>query len=162
MIKLLGTIDNQLILQAYQQLEKDIEWQNYYHDGKQAGLQFHNSHNEWASVESKNPPDSSFNVLNPFFKDTYFEKVITEYNLFRTRLIWLGSNTCYWFHKDRFARVHIPIITNEHSYFIFKTGLIKHLPIGSVYLVDTRLEHTAINGAATPRLHLVGSVANYT
>ncbi len=160
MIKLLGTTDPIIILQAYQDLEKHIEWQNYYHDGKQAGLQFHNSQNEWGLIQSKNPPDISFNNLNHLFKDTYFEYLIQEFRLFRTRFIWLGSNTCYWFHKDKFARVHIPIITNEHSYFIFKNGLIENLKIGSIYLVDTRLEHTAINGAATPRLHLVGSVAN--
>ena len=56
MIELLGTIDPRIILQAYQDLEKDIEWQNYYHDGKQAGLQFHNLQNEWDTLNSCHRP----------------------------------------------------------------------------------------------------------
>lgn len=158
MITLLGHVKIQVLIDTYDQLTDNIKWQHYYHDGKQAGLQFYDSQNEWGNIQSKNPPDSSYNILNPFFKNTYFEQLIEEYNLVRTRLIWLGSNTCYWFHKDKFARVHVPIFTNEHAYFVFKNGTIENLKVGNAYLVDTRLEHSAMNGASTPRLHLVGSI----
>lgn len=162
MIKLLGQIDSQVLIDTYNQLADDIKWQHYYHDGKQAGLQTYDYQNEWASIQNKNPPDSSYNILNSFFKNTYFEQLVNNFNMFRTRLIWLGSNTCYWFHKDKFPRVHFPIFTNEHAYFVFKNGSIEHLKVGYAYLVDTRLEHSAMNGADVPRLHLVGSVTNYT
>lgn len=160
MINLIGKINIDLILKDYNRLEKDIVWQNYHHKGKQAGLQYEHLENQWGSVRSKNSPDLNYNLLNPFFKDTIFEKLINDFHMFRTRFIWLGANTCYYFHRDSYARIHIPIVTSQHSYFIFRNGLIENLELGSVYLVDTRMEHTAINGNEEARLHLVGSVSN--
>lgn len=61
-------------------------------------------------------------------------------------------------HADTTPRVHIPLITNPQSWFIFKNGMTINLDVGKVYWLDTRREHTAINGSDDWRLHLVGVV----
>ena len=72
--------------------------------------------------------------------------------------MWIGPYACYSIHKDDTPRIHVPIITNPECYFVFKQGLLSHLPAGSVYWVDTTKFHTFMNCSDTPRLHIVGIV----
>lgn len=161
MIRILNEIDIEPVLTCYRNLEASIEWQDYSYKGRQSGLQYRNNESQFLSaVGKKFEVESSFDNLNVLYKDTIFEKIINQYNLKRTRFIWLGANACYTFHKDTSPRIHVPIITNDQAFIIFKSGLIEHLSIGKVFWTDTRLEHTANNGGDQWRLHLVGSVPN--
>lgn len=160
MIKLLTNLDIQPILDFYKSAENNITWgEDYISKGKQTGIQYLEGEDPWLSAVGRSKGNElSYDQLNPFFKDTVIEKLINQFNLKRTRLIWSNPWCCYSMHKDYTPRVHIPLITNPQCFFIFKKGLIFHMPAGSVYWTDTRLEHTAMNGSEFPRLHLIGAV----
>lgn len=158
MIKILSHIDVQPLLDEYSRLEKDIQWTDY-GNKKQVGLQFKDEEDPWASAVGTSKGDElAYINLNPFFKDTVFEEVINKYNLIRTRLMWVSPMTCYSMHKDTTPRVHIPMITNPECYFIFKQGIIQHMPAGFVYWTNTVNLHTFMNCSDKPRLHLIGVV----
>lgn len=159
MINLLSNIDVQPLLDEYSRLEKDIQWTEYGHKGKQTSLQHKTDDDPWtSSVGKSRGKELDYTNLNPFFKDTIFEKIINDYKLFKTRLMWVGPYACYSMHRDDTPRVHVPIITNPECYFVFKQGLISHIPVGSTYWVDTTKFHTFMNCSDSPRLHLVGIV----
>ena len=161
MINTISSIDAEQLVSAYNRLEADIQWTDYGHKGQQTGLQYKLDESPWTSAVGKNQgSELDYSNLNPFFKDTKFEEIIIEYNLLRTRLIWVNPFACYSMHLDRTPRIHIPLITNPACYFILNTPtpVIKHLSKGSVYWIDTRRLHTFINCSEHPRLHLVGVV----
>jgi hypothetical protein len=159
MISTIASIDVQPVLDSYNLLEKDIQWTDSGHKGKQAGLQYKDPLNPWdcGNRQTKGSKLSYIN-LNPFFKDTIFEELINQYKLIRTRLMIVGPYACYSMHTDTTPRIHIPLITNPDCYFVFKKGIVQHLPVGLVYWADTTQSHTFINCSDRPRLHLVGIV----
>ena len=158
MIKILSHIDVQPLLDEYSRLEKDIQWTDY-GNKKQVGLQFKDKEDPWASsVGTSRGNELAYTTLNPFFKDTVFEEVINKYKLKRTRLMWTSPMTCYSMHKDSTPRIHIPMITNPECYFVFKAGIIQHMPVGLVYWTNTVNSHTFMNCSNKSRLHLIGVV----
>jgi hypothetical protein len=164
MINTIGSINSTSLVTAYENLEADIQWTDYGQKGRQTSLQYRLGEDPWTSSVGKNHgPETEYSYLNPFFKDTEFEEVIVKYNLLRSRLMWVHPFSCYSMHIDRTPRVHVPLITNPACYFVLnatKDPVIKHLPVNSVYWVDTRRLHTFINCSDQPRLHLVGVVIN--
>jgi hypothetical protein len=164
MIDILRKIDTAPLLEAYKKLEPDVQWTESGHKGRQAGLQNMLGEDAWASAVGKSQGyDLNCSELNPAIKGTVFEDVIKEYNLKRTRLMWVNPYSCYSMHHDKTPRIHIPLITNSVCYFIFNTHKekrIQYLPAGFVYWVDTRHLHTFMNTSDYPRLHLVGVVEN--
>jgi len=159
MINTVASVDIHSVLDAYNSLEKNIQWTEFGHKGKQAGLQYRDLTNLWDCGDGQNKGSKlSYINLNPFCKDTIFEELINQYRLIRTRLMIIGPYSCYSMHKDSTPRIHIPIITNPDCYFVFKQGIIQHLPVGSVYWTDTTQLHTFMNCSDKPRLHLVGVV----
>ena len=161
MIRILNKIDNLSLLNAYYALEQNINWTNFGHSGKQLGLQFKDNEDHWTSAVGPSSGNELLSCnLNPFFKGTVFEDIINEYNLYKTRLMWVGSKTCYSMHRDETPRIHIPIITHPDCYFVFRTGMLQHLSTDNVWWVDTTKTHTFINCSDKNRLHLVGAVKN--
>jgi len=159
MIKSIKLININPLLESYSKIESHIVWTEYGHKGCQAGLQYCDSEDPWSSaVGLSQGRELEYNQLNPFFKDTVFEELIKEYDLKKSRLMWIYPFACYSMHIDTTPRIHIPLITNPECYFVFKNGLIEHLKIGSSYWIDTRLPHTFINCSKHKRLHLVGVV----
>jgi len=162
MIKIIESIDINPILEEYQKIEKGICWTEFGHKGKQSGLQFRVNRDPWTdAVDRAKGAEMTFDQLNPFFRNTLFEGLIEKYNFKRTRLMWMGNFACYSMHSDLSPRIHIPLISNNQSYFVFEQGLVKHLSSGFVYWIDTTRKHTAINGSDHWRLHLVGCVKEY-
>jgi hypothetical protein len=159
MIKVLDSISSSAILTKYTDLELDIQWTDYGHKGKQCGLQFKLGEDAWTSAVGRSKGnETSYTELNPFFKGTVFEELITKYRLLRTRLMWVGPYACYSMHRDETPRVHIPLVTNPNCYFVFKDSAPQHLSVDSVYWTDTRKLHTFMNCSEQARLHLVGVV----
>ena len=159
MIKILSQIDITPLIDEYTRLEKDIQWTDYGHKGKQAGLQYKIDEDPWASAVGKiQGQETPYTNLNPAFKDTVFEEIIDKYKLLRTRLMWVGPYACYSMHKDRAPRIHIPLITNPECYFLFRSGQLTNLKTGYAWWVDTTKPHTFINCSEQHRLHLVGVV----
>jgi len=157
------SIDTKSIIDEYNHLEKEFVWSDYGQGSRQCGLQFADGEDPWTSAVGKTrlTSENSFNNLNPYFKNTIFEKIIDQYNLKRTRLMWIGPYKCYSLHYDLTARIHIPLITDPNCFFVFKNetaSSIFHLPAGYTYWVDTTQMHTFINCSNTFRLHLVGAI----
>lgn len=158
-IQILNPINISPILEEYQKLKDGIVWTEFPQKGKQTSLQYKEGEDPWtSSINKSRGQEMSFSILNPFFKDTIFEKLIQEYNLKRTRFMWIYPWSCYSVHKDLTPRIHIPIITNPQNFIVFKYSPMEHLSLGNVYWVDTTQYHTAINGSDDARLHLVGIV----
>jgi hypothetical protein len=63
--------------------------------------------------------------------------------------------TCYSWHKDGGdACLHIPIVTNEGSRFVYEHKSF-HMPAdGSTYVVNNSKNHSFMNGGSEPRIHL--------
>jgi hypothetical protein len=159
MIKLLDSIDISPLLDDYTRLQNAIQWTDYGHKGKQAGLQHRIDEDHWSSAVGKNKGNELDHInLNPFFTNTAFEEIINKYKLIRTRLMWVGPYACYSMHKDTTPRIHVPLITNPECYFVFRHGSIVHLSAGNVYWVDTTRFHTFMNCSNKDRLHLIGVV----
>lgn len=159
MIHILSAIDIQPLLDCYHKIEDQICWTDYGHKGRQASVQQKPGEEPWTNgVGRSQGDDLSFTELNPAIKGTPFETAIKQFGLTRTRLMWVGPFACYSMHRDITPRVHIPLITNADCYFVFKHKRPKHLAPGSVYYVDTRLDHTFMNCSDSARLHLIGAV----
>lgn len=77
-------------------------------------------------------------------------------NIGEARLLKLSSAETYTAHSDPDDRIHLAIITNEHSYLQDLTDKkIYHLPAdGEVWLMDTSKVHVAANFGGRDRIHL--------
>jgi hypothetical protein len=86
----------------------------------------------------------------------------------RAQLVWLHPKQKFHLHNDPHTphRYHVPIITNEHCFWLFKSNQLEnsrvsklhklHMPVGDVWYVDpVTLEHTFVNNSSTHRLHLL-------
>jgi hypothetical protein len=159
MIQVLNEISIDALSNAYNSIPDSIQWTEFGQKGKQLGLQYRVGENpESSAVGSIKENEESFSLIPKWCQSTIFEDIILEYSLHRTRLMWLSPFSCYSMHRDPTPRIHIPIITNEFCYFVFRDQLPMHLPVGSVYHVDTRNAHTFINCSSVARLHLIGVV----
>lgn len=164
MIKVIGNIDIDTVVNQYLIIENQIQWVKMPPYHKQAGLQYaEDSDNLWSEGTGKLKglvtPELKYSNLNPVLRGTIFEDIINEHKLVRTRFMWVNRMSCYSMHRDLSPRIHVPIITNSECYFVLKKeseGLIEHLPAGKVYWIDTRIHHTFMNCSMESRLHLIG------
>jgi hypothetical protein len=156
MIETLTTIDIGPILESYSKLENEMKWFEY-GKGSQTCLQYKVGEDPWTSAAGTNRgQELKYTELNPFFKDTIFEELINQYNLKRTRLMWVEPMSCYSMHRDSTPRLHVPMITNSQCFFVFKQGIVQHMPAGYIYKVNTMEQHTFMNCSEERRLHFIG------
>lgn len=103
--------------------------------------------------------EHQFCHLQPILKGTVIEDYLTwlDVPVYRTRIMASRAKSCYSIHRDYSPRLHLPLITNKQCNFVFANpARLIHMPAdGSTYWVDTRLEHTFMNGSLDSRLHLV-------
>jgi len=124
---------------------------------------------DWDNVDEdgnptkKNPihKENEFQTITEIFKGTYIEEVSNwlnkDYNAVRGRFMQLKPKSCLSTHKDPSLRLHIPIITNEDCFMMFKEQdiVIKMHNTSDMYIVDTTKSHTAVNASKLERTHLV-------
>lgn len=107
--------------------------------------------------------EGSYDTINEMFIGTYFEDIINmfPFEVCRVRFLRLSSKSCYRFHRDMTYKFHIPIITNPSNMMIWPEQThrhIVHLPAdGHIYFTETAISHTALNGGADYRYHIVVS-----
>ena len=125
MIKIIDSIDSELLLNEFNRLNVDIVWSDV-STKKQSGLQYREGaigDAIWFESTGRNYSyEKSYVELNPLYLNTIFEEIINKYKLVRTRFLWLSPFTCYSMHQDSSPRIHVPIITNRECYFVFKKG----------------------------------------
>jgi hypothetical protein len=103
--------------------------------------------------------ENIFTYIQPSFKGTaiadYLEWLAVP--VYRTRIMLSRPKSCYSIHSDFSPRLHLPLITNKQCNFVFTNpASLIHMPAdGQTYWVDTRHEHTFMNGSIENRLHLV-------
>ena len=87
----------------------------------------------------------------------YTNSLFKKYNMKTSRLMSLNPRECYSWHHDTSPRIHFPLITNDKCLFILEDNVYQ-MPVGNAYYVDTRKEHTALNGNKKDfiRYHIVG------
>jgi len=104
---------------------------------------------------------SSWNFWREGFEDGLLMSYLNEYSNYqigRIRLMRIPSRTCYTWHRDPTPRLHIPLITHPSAFIIVQEQS-KHLPCGSLWWVNTMVNHTAINCHDQDRWHLVYEVS---
>jgi len=161
-VSIISTINHLKILNEYYSLESKIDWPEKSAKGMQCGLQYALGEDPSSSAVGslkKFRSEKEYCKINPLFQNTVFEDIINQFELYRTRLMWMNSFSCYSIHNDDSKRIHIPLITNSNCLFIFPDiPKIVHLPLGRVYTVDTTKMHSFCNFSNMPRLHLVGCI----
>jgi hypothetical protein len=102
--------------------------------------------------------EKDFNITCDLFKDTYIETVTNILNelhgVYRGRLMTLRHKTCLSTHTDETYRIHIPLITNPYCFMVIEDTVYK-MTTNASYIVNTMVDHTAVNSGRTDRLHLV-------
>jgi hypothetical protein len=160
---IISTVDTSKILAEYYNLESRIAWPENTSKGMQCGLQYAVGEDPAASAIGKlkkSRNEKEYCLINPLFQNTVFEEIINQFNLHRTRLMWVNPYSCYSIHRDKSKRIHIPLITNVDCLFIFPNiPEIIHLDTEYVYIVDTTKRHSFCNFSNVPRLHLVGCIS---
>lgn len=124
---------------------------------------------DWANSSGSRPgvSESIWDKIHPSLKGTWWETDFfpsLPWKVYRTRIMVQEGRRCYSIHTDDNPRLHIAITTSNQARFIFTNPPeITHIPAdGHVWWVDTRKEHTAINGSMDVRVHLLMSLANTT
>ena len=106
--------------------------------------------------------ERDFTDLNEICYGTYIEEVYHSlpYQIGRLRLLRVQPRRCYSVHRDSSMRLHLPLITNPSALMLFPDdNKIVHLPAdGRIFLTDTTRRHSAMNGGAEDRYHLVGAL----
>lgn len=106
--------------------------------------------------------EEAYRVFEPILMNTYLKNVYDtlsqHFRLGRVRILKLDSRTSLSYHRDPEARLHIPIITNPGALMIVDREAHHMHADGSVYYVDTTKYHTALNGGADPRVHIVATI----
>jgi len=161
-VSIISTINHLKILNEYHNLESKIEWPEKNSKSIQCGLQYAIGEDPSSSAIGKLKQyryEKEYKKINPLFQNTIFEEIINQFDLYRSRLMWLSPYSCYSIHKDRTKRVHIPLITDPSCLFIFPDiPDIIHLSAGNTYIVDTTKMHSFCNFSNTSRLHLIGCI----
>lgn len=162
-VEKLKNIESSVLLESYRSIESQLPWKVYAKEGgvkgKQVCLQYREGDDDiWTGGAGTQEEEESYRQINPIFRGTPFEKVISDFDLYRSRFMLLAPWSCYSMHVDLTPRLHIPLITNSQCLFVFDQGTF-FLPEGWIYRVDTRIRHTAINGSDLWRLHFVGCLA---
>ena len=142
----IGLVDNRVLLTEL----KTIDW------NKQTMLQTADGCSEDGTGRIANLKFKEEEYDKPIHHLPYVNFVMNKYGMKRTRLLNLHPNDCYSYHVDPTKRIHIPLVSDEYCMAIIEDKVYRLPADGTVYLVDTTLRHTFLNGGDYDRLHLVG------
>lgn len=131
---------------------------------KKVTAQFPLQGDEGAISDSYDLLEDEADHVEPIYDDMpYINSLLKKYGMYRTRVMKMIGGTCYSVHVDNDPRIHIPLDSDDKNYFIVNDELFKMPADGSVYLVDTRHPHTAVNASSKRfvRTHIVGNVNDF-
>jgi hypothetical protein len=102
--------------------------------------------------------EADFDTLAGQFVGTLFEdvylSVTSKFNIGRMRIMKSEPKTCLTWHVDDTKRIHYPMLAQDGALMVIEDE-VKFLPQNSWWLTDTLRPHTAFNGGAGSRIHLV-------
>ncbi len=106
--------------------------------------------------------EEAYRVFEPLLMNTYFKNIYDvlshHFRLGRVRVLKLNPRTSLSYHRDPENRLHIPIITNPGALMIVDSEAHHMRADGTVYYMQTKRYHTALNGGSEPRIHLVATI----
>lgn len=107
-----------------------------------------------------NQDEFAYNYIPERLQGSLLEKLITEFNGYRTRIMIMPPRKCYSVHRDMTKRIHVPIATNDQCWMVWPQENYCHqLLEGRSYLTDTTKLHTFFNGNSDfNRIHIVMSI----
>lgn len=134
-------------------------------DQRQLSLQTNGSADWNASTGSRpGEGEGQWNMIHPDLAGTWWQDFFSSLPIpvFRSRIMIMPARVCYSIHTDDNARLHIAVKTHNQAKFIFtRPPEILHIPAdGRIYWVNTKEEHTAINGSLEDRVHIVMCLVN--
>lgn len=147
---------DKLVTQSLKLIEKNPE--------NQIPLQISKNKSWKDSIGWLKPSSTEFEYCytHPELTNSIFEEYINclPYQVFRTRIMILGPKSNYIPHKDPTPRLHIPLITNKETAFLFPDDnyMYQMNADGSVYWVDTTRYHTFVNWSNENRIHIVSVI----
>jgi mannose-6-phosphate isomerase-like protein (cupin superfamily) len=164
LVKVIGEFDANSLLHEYHQIENQLEWLTNNFQGSQCCIQTREGAEPFKDgTGSSITSIQQFHVLHEMFKGTIWETYLNQYQMYRTRFMWVNPRACYKVHKDITPRVHFVLKTNPDAKFYLPdlgADCMVHLEEGKIYWVDTTKAHSFINFGDNRRLHLVGAVDN--
>ena len=113
---------------------------------------------EFTHSPQKKMREQEEEFIHPLFDIPYINELIKKHKMFRTRIMIQEPFACYSIHRDFTPRIHIPVYTNNKCLFILEDVIHRLKDDGSVYSVNTTLDHTAMNGSDSNRIHIVGNI----
>ena len=129
-----------------------------YNYPRQIGLQSLDPNNEEWIIEDGRPitKDTDYKYLHKDLRGTAIEELINSLSAYRSRIMRMPARSCYSVHADVTKRIHIPIVTDPQAWMVWPHhNTCKYLQLGKIYLTDTTKLHSAFNGSAVDRIHLV-------
>jgi len=160
-VDLLEKIDRKAILEEANsvKVKLDMSWKNL----QDVGLQSHKPHldpiKEWQSStkrsEKSQYPETYFKY--PLFDTQLLNRIVGKYGLVRTRIIKSPARKCTAFTRKLSKRVYIPLMTNPGDRIIIENKVYS-LEVGKIYLVNTTLEHAAINASNKNGVAIIGCI----
>jgi hypothetical protein len=95
------------------------------------------------------------NVENiPYILET-INKITDIFSFDSVNFRYVMPNTAYNWHFDTGSNcLHIPLISNEGCWFVYKNKSFSMPADGSLYTVNNGKHHTFVNAGAEPRLHM--------
>lgn len=140
-------------------------------DATQIAITSKDGNNDWTTSTGRcNIDPRTYRTVNQQLINSYIHQLVQEFEQYsRWRIMHILPRRTYSVHQDGSPyranhRLHIPVVTNPHSWLLFYTqpptnGTLEvehhHLEPGSVYNVDTTGLHTAVNWGTTTRTHIV-------
>lgn len=108
----------------------------------------------------KDQDEFAYKHIPKRLRGSLLEKLIIDFNGFRTRIMIMSPRKCYSVHRDPTKRIHIPISTNDQCWMVWPQENYCHqLLEGRSYLTDTTKMHTFLNGhSELSRIHIVMSM----
>jgi len=147
---------NELVFQSLKLVEKNSKTQIPIQISKNKAL---DDSTGWLKASST---EFEYCSIHPELVNSIFEEYINSLpcEVFRTRIMILGPKSSYIPHKDLTPRLHIPLITNKETAFLFPDDNYMHQlnADGSVYWVDTTKYHTFVNWSNENRIHIVSVI----
>lgn len=102
--------------------------------------------------------EADFDTLAKQFVGTLFEDVYdaltARFQVGRVRVMKSEPKTCLTWHVDDTKRIHYPMLTQDGAMMVIENE-VRFLPKETWWLTDTLRPHTAFNGGAGSRIHLV-------
>jgi len=121
---------------------------------------------DWDNSTGSHPnqDEGQWNKLHPKLVGSWWEEFFKSLpmQVFRSRIMIMPPRVCYSIHKDLNPRLHIAVKTDFQARFIFMhPPEIVFIPLDShIWRIDTREDHTAINGSKADRIHIVMCLVN--